>query len=221
VARWIERETGKSQAHNLIGWDYLKKLDYSWQRPRPKHRKGCRQAQTEFKENLPKKVKDIQKRYPYAQVEVLFFDEHRVGLRPILAKVWSPRHQRPTAIVHHRYEWIYVYGFVNPKTGATYWYLIPRVNVQWLNVVFETLAKEVEVSNKKIILLVPERARWHMSNKVCLPPGMIVEHLPPYSPELQPAERLWKLVDEPLANTYVETIDELETILVERCRFLG
>ena len=90
-----------------------------------------------------------------------------------------------------------------------------------MNVVFETLAKEVEVSNKKMILLVPERARWHMSNKVCLPPGMIVEHLPPYSPELQPAERLWKLVDEPLANTYVETIDELETILVERCRFLG
>jgi transposase len=26
VARWIERETGKSQAHNLIGWNYLKKL---------------------------------------------------------------------------------------------------------------------------------------------------------------------------------------------------
>ena len=99
VARWIERETGKSQVHNQRGWDYLKKLDYSWQRPRPKHRKRCPQAQTEFKENLPKKVKDIQKRYPYAQVEVLFFDEHRVGLRPILAKVWSPRHQGPTAIV--------------------------------------------------------------------------------------------------------------------------
>ncbi|MBW4573941.1 MAG: hypothetical protein KME08_01500 [Aphanothece sp. CMT-3BRIN-NPC111] len=48
----------------------------------------------------------------------------------------------------------------------------------------------------------------------------MVEHLPPYSPELQPAERLWKLVDEPLANNYFETIDELETILVERCRFL-
>ena len=181
MARWIERETGKSQVHNLIGWDYLKKLDYSSQRPRPKHRKGCPQAQTEFKENLPKKVKDIQKRYPHPQVDVLFFDEHRVGLRPILALVWSPCHQRPTAIVHHRYEWVYVYGFVNLKTGATHWYLIPRVNVQWLNVVFETLAKEVEVSDKKMILLVQERTRWHMSNKVCLPPGMIVEYLPPYS----------------------------------------
>jgi transposase len=220
IARWIERETGKSQVHNQRGWDYLKKLDYSWQRPRPKHRKGCPQAQIEFKENLPKKVKELQKKYPNAQIEVLFFDQHRVGLKPILAKVWSPRHQRPAAIVHHRYEWIYVYGFVNPKTGDTYWYLIPRVNVQWLNVVFETLAKEVGVSDKKMILLVQDRAGWHLSNKVCLPPGIIVEYLPPYSPELQPAERLWKLVDEPLVNTYFETIDELETILVERCRFL-
>ncbi|WP_445252010.1 MULTISPECIES: hypothetical protein [unclassified Microcoleus] len=47
-----------------------------------------------------------------------------------------------------------------------------------------------------------------------------MEHLPLYSPELQPADRLWKLVDEPLANTCVETIDELPTILIERCRFL-
>lgn len=62
VARWIERETGKSQVHNQRGWDYLKKLGYSWQRPRPKHRKGCPQAQTEFKENLPKKVKELQKK---------------------------------------------------------------------------------------------------------------------------------------------------------------
>ena len=56
--------------------------------------------------------------------------------------------------------------------------------------------------------------------QVCLPAEMIVEYLSPYSPELQPAERLWKLVDELLINTYFETIDELETILVERCRFL-
>ena len=41
--------------------------------------------------------------------------------------------------------------------------------------------------------------------------------MPAYSPELQPAERLWQLVDEPLVNQYFETIDEIENILVERC----
>ncbi|MEM8677000.1 MAG: transposase [Cyanobacteria bacterium P01_G01_bin.67] len=44
-----------------------------------------------------------------------------------------------------------------------------------------------------------------------------IEFLPPYSPELQPAERLWQLVDEPLVNQYFESINEIEDILVERC----
>ncbi len=54
-----------------------------------------------------------------------------------------------------------------------------------------------------------------------VPPGIEVELLPPYSPELQPAERLWNLVDEPLANEYIETLDELEEILSKRCCVLS
>ena len=41
-----------------------------------------------------------------------------------------------------------------------------------------------------------------------------------YSPELQPAERLWSLVDEPLVNEYFETIEEIEEILITRCQYL-
>lgn len=49
-----------------------------------------------------------------------------------------------------------------------------------------------------IILLVQDRAGWHRSQKVNLPSGIKTEFLPAYSPELQPAERLWSLVDEAL-----------------------
>lgn len=44
--------------------------------------------------------------------------------------------------------------------------------------------------------------------------------LPPYSPELQPAERLWPLVNEPLANQVFETIDEVEKLVEQRCQRL-
>ena len=56
--------------------------------------------------------------------------------------------------------------------------------------------------------------------KVNLPVGMETEFLPPYSPELQPAERLWSLVDEAIANQNIESIDELEEILSQRCCIL-
>ncbi|MEM7589935.1 MAG: transposase [Cyanobacteria bacterium P01_A01_bin.83] len=66
-----------------------------------------------------------------------------------------------------------------------------------------------------------DNAGWHRSNKVREIEGLTVEFLPPYSPELQPAERLWSLVDEPIVNQSFETINEIEDILIERCNILN
>ena len=46
-----------------------------------------------------------------------------------------------------------------------------------------------------------------------LPSGIYVEYLPPYSPELQPAERLWSVADEPLVNKSFDKIQDLEAVL--------
>lgn len=70
-------------------------------------------------------------------------------------------------------------------------------------------------------MLVEDNAGWHRSQKVEIPEGIKLEFLPPYSPELQPAERLWTLVDEPLVNEYFETIDEIEELLISRCNVLS
>lgn len=217
VARWIAKETEKEKVANQRGWDYLKKCGYSWQRPRPKHHKGDKKEQEAFKQNLPKIVTELKSKYPHAEIEVWFFDEHRVGLKPILCKVWSPIGERPIAEVQHGYKWLYVYAFVNPKTGETRWYLLPRVNVKWWNLALKTFAQEVGAGKEKIVMVVEDRAGWHRSQKVELPEGIVTEFLPPYSPELQPAERLWPLADEPLVNRYFETIDELEEVLAQRC----
>jgi transposase len=56
VARWIEKETGIERVWNQRGWDYLKKSKYSWQKPRPKHRKGDPIEQENFKNNLSLKI---------------------------------------------------------------------------------------------------------------------------------------------------------------------
>ena len=219
VARWIENETGKQKVWNQRGWDYLKKCKYSWLRPRPKHQKGDPVKQQKFKQNFVKKVKAFEHKDPQTQVELWFFDEHRIGLKPILKKVWAKKGKRPKAIVNHRYEWLYVYGFVKPKTGETLWYLIPRVNTKWLNLVYETFAVEANVGQTRI-LLVEDNAGQHKSKLSKVPAGIEIEYLPPYSPELQPAERLWSLVDEPLVNQCFDSIEEIEEILVDRCNYL-
>lgn len=217
VARWIEQKTQRETIGHQRGWNYLKKCNYSWKIPRPKHRKSEANQQQNFKEQLPEKIAGVAHKHPDSAVELWFMNEHRVGLKPIIRRSWSLRGSKPSAIVEHRYEWLYVYSFVHPNSGGTHWYLIPTVNIDWFNVVLANFATEAGIGEKKKYLLVLERAGWHRSEKVELPLGVELESIPPYSPELQPAERLWKLVDESLVNEHFESLEALEKVLAKSC----
>jgi hypothetical protein len=70
---------------------------------------------------------------------------------------------------------------------------------------------------EKRVLLVVDQAGWHISGEVEVPEGIHLEFLPAGSPELQPAERLWPLTNEAIANRLFEEIEEIEEALVERC----
>ena len=58
------------------------------------------------------------------------------------------------------------------------------------------------------------------SATLVVPDGLHLVFLPPYSPELPPAERLWSLSSEPLVNWTFHDLDDLEAIQAERCRVL-
>ena len=112
-------------------------------------------------------MRELQKRYPLNPREVWSFDERRVGLKPIIGKVWAPIGERLSSIVYHGYEWVYLYGFVNSLTGKTEWFIIPIVNIEWLNLVLENLVKQTGAGQAKIILtrsgqtrLTEEQRKW-------------------------------------------------------------
>jgi hypothetical protein len=58
-----------------------------------------------------------------------------------MRRVWAPVGERPTAVVQHRYEWLYLYGFVHPQTGQTEWHILPRVSVDWFNISLAEFAR--------------------------------------------------------------------------------
>lgn len=147
-------------------------------------------------------------------------DEHRLGLLPVVRRVWAPKGQRPTATVRRRYQWLYVYGFVRPTTGQTWWCLLPTVNTEAFGLALAEFARDEGISPRQRAVLVLDQAGWHTSRELVLPPGIDLAFLPPASPELQPAERLWGLVDEPVANRTFSDLDALEATLVGRCRGL-
>jgi hypothetical protein len=54
----------------------------------------------------------------------------RLGLKPVVRRVWAPRGRRPKAPFRRRYEWLYLYGFVHPQSGEVHWLILPRVDAK-------------------------------------------------------------------------------------------
>ena len=81
-------------------------------------------------------------------------------------------------------------------------------------------AREAGAGADRIIILVLDGAGWHTA-PLAVPEGLRLVYLPPYSPELQPAETLWAHVDEPIANRHFDNLAEIESIVAERGIALG
>ena len=70
-------------------------------------------------------------------------------------------------------------------------------------------------------MFIVDNAGWHGVAGLSALDGARLVFLPPYTPEPRPAETLWALVDEPIVNKHIETIDELDAIIGERCAALA
>jgi len=141
-------------------------------------------------------------------------------LLPVGRRIWAPVGQRPTTHVRRRFQWLYVYGFVRPTTGESWWCLLPTVRTDAFALALAEFARDEGIDATHRAVLVLDQAGWHTSADLILPEGIELVFLPAYSPELQPAERLWPLVNEAVANQAVPDLDRLETALCARCQSL-
>jgi hypothetical protein len=184
--------------------------------PRRRRRSGARRVQKKIEE----RVENCRRFVEGCTFEVWAQDEARIGLKPTTRRIWAERGKRPVVAQHIGYEWIYLNGFVQPATGEVEWLLLPAANIAAFNIALKHFAAARGASETKRILLVLDGAGWHKSKDVEWPTGVSPIFLPAYSPELQPAEKLWPLVREATANRFINNLDELEKILVDRCRYL-
>ena len=163
-------------------------------------------------------MKEIEEAYPEAEeVELWAEDQARLGLKPVIRRVWAPVGKRPVARFKSGYKWTHLYGFGRPESGEVYWLILPTVNVELFSMTLFEFAKEMGVGEEKRILLVVDKAGWHTGGEVEVAEGIHLEFLPSGSPELQPAERLWVLTNEGVANGLFEEIEQIEEALMERC----
>ena len=158
---------------------------------------------------------------PRREVEVWAFDEHRIGLKPLSRRIWAKIGARPIAVSCHKYQWLYLHAFVRPSSGEVEWWVANSVNTPLFQSIIDAFAKTRGAGPDKAVVVLLDNAGWHRAKALEIPEGLAFCFLPPYSPELQPAEKLWPVTDEAIANKPFETLDELTEVLDRRCAALS
>ncbi len=174
VAEWMSNHLERP-IHPQRGWEYLLRFEMRLKVPRPAHEKGDTTELEQWKKKLRQKVQEVGQKYPGATVEVWAMDEHRLGLKPIYRRVWVQLPEQPIADVNWRYQWLWLYGFVNPNDGETYYWILPKVNVELFNRVLADFAREFQLGEDKHIILTVDRAGWHTSPNLEIPLGKHIE----------------------------------------------
>lgn len=107
----------------------------------------------------------------------------------------------------------YLYSAVNPRNGNEISLFCSHVNTDCMNIFLEQMSKEL---GDKKAFLVMDCASWHKSKGLKIPENITIIYLPPYSPELNPVERLWQYIKHNiLRNKIYDTIDMLKEVLSE------
>jgi transposase len=146
---------------------------------------------------------------PYGgNLRVWFMDEARFGQQGTLTTVWAERGSRPTAVKQTRYEWVYLFAAVEPASGENVALLAPRADTAIMNVFLQMLSTELQPRDHAVLIM--DQAGWHKANALQVPDNITILYLPPYSPELNPIERLWAyLRGHYLANRVYRDYDHL------------
>lgn len=149
--------------------------------------------------------------HPAKRLEVWFQDEARIGQQGTLTNVWAERGSRPTAVKQTEYDWCYLFAAVNPRTGASSALITPTVNTAYMNKHLRFISREA--GDDAHVVLVLDGAGWHTSGGLQVPSNITLLHLPPYSPELNPVERVWAyLRSHYLSNRAYADYDELMSV---------
>lgn len=92
-------------------------------------------------------------------------------------------------------------------SGEDFTLIAPNVNTDCMNIWIDQFNKFL---NGRQAILVMDGAGWHKSKNLKIPPNLQIIFLPPYSPQLNPVERLWKFIkDNTIKNRVFDDIESL------------
>jgi len=139
---------------------------------------------------VPGLIEGLARKHPGKRIELWFMDEARVGQKGGLTHVWYQKGVRPRGVRQQGFASAHLFGAVCPERGAGVALVLPEISTAAMEVFLAELARAVSAGTH--VALVLDGAGWHVSKQLVMPANLTLIPLPPYSPELNPVERVWE-----------------------------
>ena len=138
-------------------------------------------------------------------VRLMFQDEGRFGLLGKPRRCWAPNGVRPVVGARLVRKFSHAFAAVSPHDGVMDSLILPWVNAPTMSLFLSIVALR---HADEFIVMVMDQAGWHIAHELKVPQNMRLVLLPPYSPEINPAEHIWEALREDcVGNAVFESLD--------------
>ena len=113
----------------------------------------------------------------------------RFGQQTIITKRYAIKGSSPRVVVQGGFKCSNIIGFSSPQDGDKCASISEKLNVKVIQKHVNKFAKRLDKDVIAVVIL--DNAGYHKSPKLKWPDNVVPWFVPPYSPELNPAERPW------------------------------
>ena len=124
----------------------------------------------------------------------------------------TKRGVKPITPYQHKFDNFYLFGAFWPINGDSFLLEMPFCNTDTFQVYIQELSRQKPKEFKVIIL---DNGAFHHSKALMIPENISLLFLPPYSPELNPAERMWRFMKDRLAMEAFKNLEEIKRRISE------
>jgi transposase len=139
-------------------------------------------------------------------------DQSRFGLRTIRRRRITRYGIKPVGRSQYGYANFWLYGAVAPATGDAFFYVLPKLDAEYMQVFLNELA---EARPDTLNVLLVDNSGAHTAHELVVPSNIVLLFQPPYAPEVNPAERVWEDLKTDLAWACYASLQALQDHIVQ------
>lgn len=131
-------------------------------------------------------------------------------MHTVTGKVLTAKGVKPVCTYQHKFENTYLFGGFSPINGDSFVLELPYCNSECFQIYLKELSAYKPTELKIVVL---DNGAFHKTKSLIVPDNVVLIFLPPYSPELNPAEKIWWLIKQEFVCKTFETIKKLSNYL--------